>query len=138
MKLSADVEQSAGQLAAPHGLRGADAAHLASAVALSATDLNVAVWDRPLHAGVLDGCERAAADLADEIVADWQCLSEGVAGWPHSLARFPQGAVHGVQDMAREQFDYGRGGRSLGVGIGMSAHWDRTNLAVDQLGRHNR
>ena len=71
MKLSADVEQSAGQLAAPHGLRGADAAHLASAVALSATDLNVAVWDRPLHAGVLDGCERAAADLADEIVADW-------------------------------------------------------------------
>lgn len=53
VELSADVEQSAGQLAALHGLRGADAVHLASAVALGATDLTVAVWDRRLHAAVL-------------------------------------------------------------------------------------
>lgn len=96
VKLSADVEQSAGQLAAPHGLRRADAAHLASAVALSAMDLTVAVWDRPLHAGVLDGCERAAADLADEIVADWQCLSEGVAGWRRGGAIAGRGDQDGL------------------------------------------
>lgn len=53
VELSADVEQSAGQMAALHSLRGADAVHLASAVALGATDLTVAVWDRRLHAAAL-------------------------------------------------------------------------------------
>ncbi len=53
VELSADVEQSAGELAALHGLRGADAVHLASALALGATDLTVAVWDRRLHATVI-------------------------------------------------------------------------------------
>jgi len=53
VELSADVEQSAGELAAAHGLRCADAVHLASALALDATDLTVAVWDRRLHAGVV-------------------------------------------------------------------------------------
>lgn len=53
VELSADVERSAGQLAALHGLRGADAVHLASAVALDAPELTVAVWDRRLHAAVL-------------------------------------------------------------------------------------
>ena len=55
---SADVEQNAGELAARHRLRGADAVHLASALALGSTNLTVAVWDRRLHAGV------AAAGLA--------------------------------------------------------------------------
>jgi predicted nucleic acid-binding protein len=50
-ELSADVERVAGSLAATHHVRGADAVHLASALALGSTDLTVAVWDKRLHAG---------------------------------------------------------------------------------------
>jgi uncharacterized protein len=50
VELSAEVERAAGSLAATHQLRGADAVHLASALALGSTDLTVAVWDRLLHA----------------------------------------------------------------------------------------
>ncbi len=39
VELSADVERVAGSLAATHQLRGADAVHLASALALGSTDL---------------------------------------------------------------------------------------------------
>jgi predicted nucleic acid-binding protein len=53
VELSADVEQAAGSLAATHRLRGADAVHLASALALGSTDLTVAVWDERLHAGAV-------------------------------------------------------------------------------------
>jgi predicted nucleic acid-binding protein len=58
IELSADVEREAGALAATHQLRGADAVHLASALALGSTDVTVAVWDRRLHAAA------AAAGLA--------------------------------------------------------------------------
>ena len=51
VELSADVERVAGSLAVRHQLRGADAVHLASALALGSTDLTVAVWDKRLHAG---------------------------------------------------------------------------------------
>jgi predicted nucleic acid-binding protein len=51
VELSAAVEQHAGQLARQHGLRGADAVHLASAMAIGDPDLVIAVWDRRLHAG---------------------------------------------------------------------------------------
>ena len=51
VELTAAVEQRAGQLARTHALRGADAVHLASALALGDPDLIVAVWDRRLHAG---------------------------------------------------------------------------------------
>jgi hypothetical protein len=51
VELTAAVEQHAGQLAGSHSLRGADAVHLASALAVGDTDLVVAVWDRRLHAG---------------------------------------------------------------------------------------
>ena len=51
IELSADVERAAGRLAAAHQLRGADAVHLASALALGTADLTVAVWDKRLHAG---------------------------------------------------------------------------------------
>jgi predicted nucleic acid-binding protein len=51
VELSADVERAAGSLVAIHQLRGADAVHLASALALGSTDLTVAVWDKRLHAG---------------------------------------------------------------------------------------
>lgn len=53
VELTADVERHAGELTARHALRGADAVHLASALAVGPTDLVVAVWDRRLHAGVV-------------------------------------------------------------------------------------
>lgn len=52
VELTFAVERSAGALAKQHGLRGADAIHLASALAVRTPDLIVAVWDRRLHAGV--------------------------------------------------------------------------------------
>lgn len=53
VELTADVEQRAGHLARSHALRGADAVHLASALAIDDDDLIVAVWDRCLHSGAL-------------------------------------------------------------------------------------
>jgi uncharacterized protein len=51
VELTRDVAQHAGVLARRRALRGADAVHLASALALNARDLVVAVWDRRLHDG---------------------------------------------------------------------------------------
>ena len=51
--LTVAVEQRAGRLAGTHGLRGADAVHLASALAIGDAELVVAVWDRRLHGGAL-------------------------------------------------------------------------------------
>jgi predicted nucleic acid-binding protein len=45
------VEQDAGELAARHALRGADAVHLASALAVSLPGLILAAWDRRLRDG---------------------------------------------------------------------------------------
>jgi predicted nucleic acid-binding protein len=53
VELTAAITQAAGELALQHGLRGADAVHLASAAAINSGDLLVAVWDRRLHAGVV-------------------------------------------------------------------------------------
>jgi len=53
MELSAHVERTAGELAVAHGLRGADAVHLASALALGSAGFTVAVWDRRLHSGAI-------------------------------------------------------------------------------------
>lgn len=47
------VARRAGELAAEHALRGADAVHLASALALGSDDLVVAVWDRRLATGAV-------------------------------------------------------------------------------------
>jgi predicted nucleic acid-binding protein len=51
VEFTAAVEQHAGELASIHALRGANAVHLASALAIGDPDLIVAVWDRRLHAG---------------------------------------------------------------------------------------
>ena len=51
VELTRAVERHAGELARHHALRGADAVHLASALAIGGEDLVVAVWDRRLHAG---------------------------------------------------------------------------------------
>ncbi|MGB3685194.1 MAG: type II toxin-antitoxin system VapC family toxin [Ornithinimicrobium sp.] len=53
VELSAEVGRSAGDMAARHRLRGADAVHLASALALGSADVVVAVWDTRLHAGTV-------------------------------------------------------------------------------------
>jgi predicted nucleic acid-binding protein len=53
VELSAPVAENAASLSVLHGLRGADAVHLASALAADTPDLVVAVWDRRLHAGAL-------------------------------------------------------------------------------------
>ncbi len=53
VELTPSVERNAGRLAERRALRGADAVHLASALALDSADLVVAVWDRRLHAGVV-------------------------------------------------------------------------------------
>lgn len=49
VELTAAVGQRAGDLAAIHGLRGADAVHLASALEMRDESLVLAVWDRRLH-----------------------------------------------------------------------------------------
>jgi predicted nucleic acid-binding protein len=51
VELTRVVERRAGQLAREHALRGADAVHLASALAIGDPDLIVAAWDLRLHAG---------------------------------------------------------------------------------------
>lgn len=51
VELTRSVEQHAGQLAARDALRGADAVHLASALALGDPGLILAAWDRRLRAG---------------------------------------------------------------------------------------
>ncbi|HEX9774994.1 MAG TPA: type II toxin-antitoxin system VapC family toxin [Actinomycetota bacterium] len=52
IEVTADVVRSAGDLAERHGLRGYDAVHLASALALGVEDVVLATWDRDLaHAG---------------------------------------------------------------------------------------
>jgi uncharacterized protein len=53
VELSKAVERHAGELARRHALRGADAVHLASALAIDSHELVVAVWDRRLHAGAI-------------------------------------------------------------------------------------
>lgn len=51
VELTSAVERHAGNLARRHSLRGADAVHLASALAIGDAELVVAVWDHRLHAG---------------------------------------------------------------------------------------
>ncbi len=51
VELTSNVERQAGHLVGAHGLRGADAVHLASALAVADPHLVVAVWDRRLHSG---------------------------------------------------------------------------------------
>lgn len=51
VELTRAVEQWAGQLAARHALRGADAVHLASALALRQPGLILAAWDCRLRGG---------------------------------------------------------------------------------------
>ncbi|HET6193760.1 MAG TPA: hypothetical protein VFE59_42920, partial [Trebonia sp.] len=76
-----------------HALRGADAVHLASALAIADEDLIVAVWDRRLHGGVLaSGIRVAPASLDVNItVAPRQAPPAGphVAGSAGGIAAPP-------------------------------------------------
>jgi predicted nucleic acid-binding protein len=51
VELTAPVAERAGELARLHALSGANAVHLASALAIGDRDLVIAAWDRRLHAG---------------------------------------------------------------------------------------
>lgn len=51
VELTEAVGRHAGSLASDHGLRGADAVHLASALAIGDPDVIVAVWDARLRDG---------------------------------------------------------------------------------------
>ncbi len=51
VELTPPVARHAGELGKELSLRGADAVHLAGALAMSDQSLIVAVWDRRLHAG---------------------------------------------------------------------------------------
>ncbi len=53
VELTQSVERRSGEMAREYGLGGADAVHLASALALCDPEVVIAVWDRRLHAGVL-------------------------------------------------------------------------------------
>ncbi len=64
VELTHDVERRAGDLAFRRALRGADAVHLASALAIDVSDLVVAVWDRRLHgAAIAEQLTVAPAEL---------------------------------------------------------------------------
>jgi uncharacterized protein len=65
VELTAAVERRAGRLAREHALRGADAVHLASALAIGDPELVIAVWDRRLHAGAQAAGIRVAPALLD-------------------------------------------------------------------------
>jgi uncharacterized protein len=66
IELTATVERRAGELARTHALRGADAVHLASALAVGDAGLVVAVWDKRLHTGArAAGLRVAPATLGD-------------------------------------------------------------------------
>ena len=68
VELTSGVERRAGDLAGQCGLRGADAVHLASALAIGDPDLVVAAWDRRLHAGAQAvGTLVAPADLGARV-----------------------------------------------------------------------
>jgi len=69
-ELTAAVEQHAGQLARTHALRGAEAVHLASALAIGDPDLVLAAWDRRLHTGAqAAGLHTAPAQLDAQLPA---------------------------------------------------------------------
>jgi predicted nucleic acid-binding protein len=53
IELTTKVERQAGELADRHALGGADALHLASALAIGLPDLVVAAWDQRLRQGVV-------------------------------------------------------------------------------------
>jgi uncharacterized protein len=60
VELTAAVERHAGELASAYSLRGADAVHLASALAVELPELVVAVWDLRLRVGVISAGLRVA------------------------------------------------------------------------------
>ena len=51
VELTDDIAAHAGALASRHALRGADAVHLASLLAVGVTETLFAVWDQRLRAG---------------------------------------------------------------------------------------
>ena len=60
IEVTSEVARSAGDLAERHALRGYDAVHLASALALDAESVVLVTWDRDLaQAGLIEGFDLA-------------------------------------------------------------------------------
>lgn len=67
VEMTEAITTHSGQMAGQHALRGADAVHLASLLALGAPDTVFAVWDRRLRAGArAAGTRLAPAQLPGE------------------------------------------------------------------------
>jgi uncharacterized protein len=62
VELTVNITHRAGQLAAEHALRGADAVHLASVLAIG-DDAVFAVWDQRLRTGAQEAAIRLAPKL---------------------------------------------------------------------------
>lgn len=62
VELTEAVTQRAGELAGERSLRGADAVHLASALAIGTADILFAVWDQRLRASAQAAGVRVAPD----------------------------------------------------------------------------
>ena len=60
VELTAAITAHAGRLAGEHALRGADAVHLASVLAIGSADMVFAVWDHRLRAGAQHADVRTA------------------------------------------------------------------------------
>ena len=69
VELTEAVSRHAVSLAGEHGLRGADAVHLASALAINDPEIVVAVWDSRLR----DGARHSAA-LDERITLRAECV----------------------------------------------------------------
>ncbi len=67
VELDPSLARTAAELTVTHALAGADAVHLASALALDRADPVLAVWDRRLHAGArAAGVRTVPASLEQE------------------------------------------------------------------------
>lgn len=64
VELTGPVTAHAGQLAGEHALRGADAVHLASLLAIGTTDVLFAVWDERLRSAALSAGVQLAPSAA--------------------------------------------------------------------------
>ena len=81
VELTEPVAIHAGQLAGQHALRGADAVHLASALAVSADELLFAAWDQRLRSGV-ESAGIAQAPAADQVQPDGAVGADDVVSKP--------------------------------------------------------
>jgi hypothetical protein len=111
------VEQHAGQLARSQALRGADAVHFASALAISDPGLVVAVWDRRLRTGAQTADRSQVSSAQDRLTSSGQQqLVAEVGDQLEGAAERGDEAVQDVLGDASELVKLGGAGDVLGDG----------------------